>query len=168
MGTNHCALAKAQKEDKTGKCHWAYPQDAKKMKITLDTNVLVSATFWNGEAFDILHLVEQKKVSCFLSEPIIEEYSEVIRSDEIVEKVNKKHLAIKYALIKLIEMCVIVDPQRGIEAVQDDPDDNKILECAVEARVDFIVSYDNHLLKLKEFEGIKILTPKEFLELVEK
>jgi len=135
------------------------------MKITLDTNVLVSATFWDGEAYDILNLVEQRKVSCYLSESILQEYSRVIHSDEMIEKIDKKHLLVKSALIKIIEMCVIVDPRRSIEAVLEDADDNKILECAVEAKVDFIVSYDGHLLKIKEFEGIKIVSPKEFLKM---
>lgn len=133
------------------------------MKITLDTNVLVSATFWDGEAYKIIQLIEQKKVSCYLSEPILIEYKRVIHSDEIVEKTEKNHLAIKSALIKIVEMSVIVDPQRPINAVSEDSDDNKILECGVEAQVDAIVTYDNHLLKLKMFEGIEIMHPKEFL-----
>ena len=136
------------------------------MRITLDTNVLVSATFWAGEAYDILRLIGQKKVSCYLSESILQEYSKVIHSDEIIEKINRNHLSVKSALLKIIEMCLIVDPQRSFEIVNEDPDDNKIIECAVEAKVDFIVTYDNHLLKIKEFEGIKIISPKEFLKLV--
>ena len=138
------------------------------MKVTLDTNVLVSATFWDGDAYDIVCLVEQKIVSCYLSESIIQEYSRVIHSDEIIEKIDRKHLSVKSALIKIIGMCVIVEPRRSIDAVPDDADDNKILECAVEANVDYVISYDNHLLKIKEFEGIKIICPKEFLKRVEK
>ncbi len=138
------------------------------MRITLDTNVLVSATFWDGEAYDILRLIEQKKVSCYLSEPILQEYSRVIHSEEIIEKIDRKHLSVKSALIKVMEMCVIVDPSRQIDAVPEDAGDNKILECADEARADYIISYDNHLLKMKEFEGIKIISPKEFLKLVGK
>jgi putative PIN family toxin of toxin-antitoxin system len=136
------------------------------MKITLDTNVLVSATFWEGEAFRIIQLIEQKKVVCCLSQPILNEYSRVIHSGEILEKVERKHLAIKSALIKILTMCEVVEPQRGIEAVHEDPDDNKILECAVEAGVDYIVTYDPHLLKLREFKGIRIIQPKEFLAIV--
>ena len=137
------------------------------MKITLDTNVLISATFWQGEAFKVISLIEQKKVVCYLSEAILQEYSKVLHSDEIIEKTEKKQLIVKPTLMKVIEMCKIVDPQRIIDAVNDDPDDNKILECAVEAQVDFIISYDRHLLNFKEFEGIRIISPKEFLVLFE-
>jgi predicted nucleic acid-binding protein len=48
--------------------------------------------------------------------------------------------------------------------VQDDPDDNKFIECALECRADYIVSGDTHLLNLKEYEGIKIINAGEFLE----
>ena len=48
--------------------------------------------------------------------------------------------------------------------VKDDPDDNKILECAYAAKVDYIITQDNHLLKLKEFEGIKIINPGDLLK----
>ena len=69
---------------------------------------------------------------------------------------------------KLINNSEIVEPSVKIDIIKDDPDDNKILECAIAGNVDCIVSNDKHLLKLKEFKGIKILTPKEFLSLMGK
>ncbi|MDP2753102.1 MAG: putative toxin-antitoxin system toxin component, PIN family [Nitrospirota bacterium] len=54
---------------------------------------------------------------------------------------------------------------RQIFVVQDDPDDNKFIGCAIECRADYIVSGDTHLLNLKEFEGIKILRVSEFLKI---
>ncbi len=135
------------------------------IKIIIDTNVLVSATFWEGEAYKIMQLIEQKKVQCFLSKEILKEYNEVMHSDEIIEKAEEKHLSIKSTIIKIIEMCEIVEPKRKIDAVKEDSEDNKIIECAVEAQVDYIVTYDRrHLLKLKEFEGIKIISPTEFMK----
>ena len=59
-----------------------------------------------------------------------------------------------------------IEPKEKVEAIKEDPDDDKILECAVACKAKYIVSYDNHLLKLKEFRRIKILTPKEFLRLI--
>jgi len=92
----------------------------------------------------------------------------VIHSDEIIEKTQEKHLLIKSAIIKIIEICTLVEPSRKIDFVKEDPADNKILECAVEANVDYIVTYDKHLLKLKEFEGIQIVSPAKFLEKMKK
>jgi predicted nucleic acid-binding protein len=56
-----------------------------------------------------------------------------------------------------------VTPRRRVNAVKDDPDDNRILECALAARADVIVSGDGHLLRLTAYEGITILTPRSFL-----
>jgi len=52
---------------------------------------------------------------------------------------------------------------KKINVIEDDPDDNKVLECAIAGNVDCIVTNDKHLLKLKEYNGIKILTPDEFV-----
>lgn len=133
------------------------------IKVTLDTNVLISGTFWEGEAYKIIQLVEQKKIQCYLSKEILAEYNKVLHSDEILEKVEEHHLKIKSAIIKVVEICSIVEPKTKVMVVIDDPDDNKILECALEARVDYVVTYDEHILKLKEFEGIQLISPKELL-----
>jgi len=71
------------------------------MKVTLDTNILVSGTFWEGEAFRILQFIEQKKVKCFLSKEILEEYNRVIHGEEIIEKTAEKHLMIKSWNVRL-------------------------------------------------------------------
>ncbi len=136
------------------------------MKVVLDTNVLISATFWEGEAFKIIRLIEEKKIACFISKQIIEEYIKVANSDELIEKANEKNLSIKLSAMKLIEICKIVEPGRKIDVVKEYPDDNKIIECAVEAKADYIVTYDaKHILPIKEFEGIRIVSPTEFLKI---
>ena len=61
---------------------------------------------------------------------------------------------------------IIVHPKSKFNVVKDDPDDDKIIEAAVEGKAEYIITQDNHLLKLKEFKGIKIVTPKDFLELI--
>lgn len=61
---------------------------------------------------------------------------------------------------------IIVSPKIKFNIVKEDPDDNKVLECASEGRVNFIITQDNHLLRLREFQGIKILKPEEFLNLL--
>ncbi len=68
---------------------------------------------------------------------------------------------------QVISKANIVIPSRKIHLVKEDPDDDKIIECAVEGKAGFIITNDNHLLKLKEFEGIKIIKPKDFLLLVQ-
>lgn len=68
---------------------------------------------------------------------------------------------------ELEAICEIVTPTRNIAVVKADPYDDMILECAVEGKVDYVVSGDNHLLKLERFEDIPILSPAQFLEVAE-
>ena len=62
------------------------------MKVTLDTNVMVSGTFWTGDSFAILNLIDQNKLKNVTSKEIIKEYYEVINSDEIIGKIKDKKL----------------------------------------------------------------------------
>ena len=138
------------------------------MKITLDTNVLISATFWKGNSDKIIEKVEKKDIELILSKDIIEEFARVLKYKEIQEKVKNKNLEMKRTVEKIISISKIIEPAEKLEVVEEDPDDNKFLECAKSGKVDFIVSGDNHLLKLKEFEGMKIITPKEFIKTINK
>ncbi len=134
------------------------------IRAVFDTNILVSATFWTGSSFRLVELADSKKIVCVLSSELILEYQKVINSDEIIEKVEHKNLILSEVVRRVIEQSVLVEPNFKLDVVKDDSDDNKVLECAKAGKVDFVVTNDQHLLKLKEFEGIKIITPKEFLE----
>lgn len=135
------------------------------MKVTLDTNILISGTFWTGNSFKILEFIDNKKLDCVLSKEILKEYYEKANSDEIMDKVENKGLIIFKIVEKVISNAIIVFPKEKLNVVKEDPDDNKILECALEGNVDYVVTQDKHLLKLKEFKNIKIVTPKQFLKI---
>ena len=134
------------------------------MKITVDTNTLISATFWSGPSDKIISKVEIKEIELIISNDIIKEYNEVLDYEEIQDKIKDKKLEMKRTVGKIISMSTIVVPKEKVDIVKDDPDDNKILECAIAGNVDCIVSNDKHLLKLKKFRNIPILTPDEFVE----
>lgn len=134
------------------------------MRVVLDTNVLISATFWDGDSNRILEKVEQKEIEMVVSKEILEEFAGVLGYKEIQEKVRDKNLEMKRTVEKVASISTIVEPRHKFKAIKDDPDDDKFLDCAVEAKVEFIVSQNKHLLKLKEFKGIKIVTPSVFLK----
>ncbi len=136
------------------------------MKVTLDTNVLVSASFWTGDSLRVVDLIDQKTVEFILSDEIIDEYKKVINSEGIMEKTKRKNLILIKTAGRVMEDCIIVKPEEKLNIVKEDPDDDKILECAVAGKADFIVTKDNHLLKLKEFRGMKIVRPEEFLKMI--
>ncbi|MEK6893531.1 MAG: putative toxin-antitoxin system toxin component, PIN family [Nanoarchaeota archaeon] len=65
------------------------------MKITADTNVLISGTFWEGDSFRILEKVKKKEITLFLSEEILSEYEKVLSYSEIKDKIQDNDLEIK-------------------------------------------------------------------------
>ena len=130
------------------------------MIVVLDTNILISSIFWRGSPYKVVLNAIRKKYYLYLSGEILDELEEKLSLKfKFPEDKIKDHIGI------LKEYGKIVEPTIKVDIIKEDPDDNKILECAVSCNADYIVSGDHHLLKLKEFKGIKIVTAKEFLDL---
>ena len=130
------------------------------MKVNVDTNVLISATQWD---YSVAHKLLKKFIlsdaEIFTTQDILDETAEVLERDFGYNKEEVKNIIEKILLfVKLIE------PKQKVEIIKDDPDDNKVIECAVESSSDYIVTYDGHLLKLKDYKGIKIMKPEEILK----
>jgi len=96
------------------------------MKITADTNVLISATFWYGASDKILSKVEAKVLQLILSEDIIKEYARVLDYKEIQDKIKAKNLEMSRSLKKIVSVSKIIIPKEKLNIVKDDPDDNKV------------------------------------------
>jgi putative PIN family toxin of toxin-antitoxin system len=129
------------------------------IKIVLDTNVLISAVVFGGKPRQILELVIEGKLKLFLSDPILEEFKEVIGRS----KFNYPSSMVHFIINELLAIANLVDPREKLELIEKDPQDNRIMECAIETNADFIISGDKHLLEFNPYKGIKILPPNEFL-----
>ena len=129
------------------------------LKITADTNILISATIAKGNEFEILKLAKLGKIELILSIQILKEYREVISRPKFGFSEEQVSSAFKH----ILSICTIVVPLAKLNVIKDDPDDNKIIECAETGKVDYIVSGDPHLLKLRSFEAIPILMVNDFL-----
>ena len=135
------------------------------MRIVLDTNVLISAAFWYGSSNEIMEKIERNEIELILSKEIIEEFSRVLGYEEIQEKIKNKSLEMKRTVGRVVSLSKIVVPSTRATIVKDDPDDNKFIEAALEGKANYIITQDNHLLKIKKYKGIKIVSPSEFLRL---
>ncbi len=129
------------------------------IRVVLDTNVIVSALVFGGIPRGILELVEAGQCTFFYSEAIQSEVRRVLS-----EKFDWSEGTLREALPVLWSAGNLVLPREKIRAVWDDPDDDRILECAVEAQAQIIVSGDGHLLVLQKYRSILIVTPREFVE----
>lgn len=130
-------------------------------KVVIDTNIYISAIFWGGNPRKIIDLGRAEKILIFTSIEIEDEIAGKLRA-----KFNLKESEINNVLLDFSIFTIPIKITEHIEAVPDDTDDNKFIECAVMCNANYIVSGDNHLLKLKEYTGIKILKASEFLKLL--
>jgi putative PIN family toxin of toxin-antitoxin system len=128
------------------------------MRIVVDTNVIVSALVFGGLPRRVFEAVNNGRCEFYYSAEIESETRRVLRDkfgwDE--ERLDR-YLPVLWGLGERVM------PQQRVNAVKEDPDDNRILECALAADAAMIVSGDGHLLKLRKYEGIAILTPRDFL-----
>ena len=132
------------------------------MNIVLDTNIFVSGIHWSGDSEKILRLWFNDEFELISSLPIIKELTRVLMSFKIPMGAEEIY---RWEDI-ILQKSTIVIPTEKINIVKEDTDDNKFIEAAVEGKAKYIISQDNHLLKIREFRGIKILTPRQFLELI--
>jgi uncharacterized protein len=128
------------------------------LRVTADTNILISALNFGGTPERFLRLAEMRAFQLVISEAILAEVAKVLRE----EKFAWPEPEISKALEQLFAERVL--PSRSLEIVQADPDENRILECAEAGEVDYIVSGDKHLLGLKQFADVPIMKVADFME----
>ena len=134
------------------------------IKVVIDANTLISAVGWkDSKPRKILDDCLSDKWTLIESIDLLKEFLEVIQRPKFnfISEEDKKEF-----IISLMNICEIVEPKKKLNVIKEDPDDNMALECALEAKADYIVSGDEHLQKLKEFGGIKIVSANDFLKLV--
>lgn len=132
-----------------------------KKKVILDTNILISALGWEGNERAIFNKVIEKKIELILS---FKQLGELLRVMEYPKFKFSEEQKDRFLSI-LLESATLVTIASTVDVVKEDPDDNLILEPANEMKIDYIISGNEHLLKLREFKGAKIITAKQFLQL---
>lgn len=133
----------------------------KKTKVVLDTNIIVSAFGWGGKPADIMRLITGGEILNFTSVEMLTELKKVVGYSRLSfsETLQAEIIEIMFNASSIVER------HESVNIIDDDTEDNKILECAISAGAEFVVSGDKHLLTLKSFEGIKIVTPEEFIKI---
>lgn len=133
------------------------------MRAVLDTNIVVSASFWRGKPFSILSAWARGKFVAVISPQMLSEYFETLA--EIQARYPAKART-EWAEGLTASAELVFPTDRATGAVKD-PDDEIVLECALAGRADYIVSGDKtHLLALREWRGIKIISADAFLALL--
>lgn len=132
----------------------------KPLKVVFDTNIYVSAIIFGGNPRQCLEFARSREVELFVSRPILL---------ELMEKLREKFLWQEDDVEEVIEglsvFATVVTPKKRLTLIKEDPEDNTILECGLEANADYIVSGDKkHLLSIGTFRNIPIVSAKQFLD----
>lgn len=129
------------------------------IRLFLDTNILVSATFWEGASHALLLKIFKGNAIGFTTNSILHEYRVVLKRDfHLTEQEVDVQIGV------LLQSLKIVSPSVSIDIIKLDPSDNRVLEGALEARCHYIISYDKHLLDLLVFRTISIIKPEDLLK----
>ena len=133
------------------------------MAITavFDTNILFSATGWRGNPFQCVERARAGEIQAVTCPELVEELAEKL---ELRLHFSAEQVA--ETLADYLGFLRVVQIPKVLNAVPRDPEDNMVLECAIEGQAQYIVSGDNDLLVLKEFRGIQVVRASEFLEVL--
>jgi putative PIN family toxin of toxin-antitoxin system len=130
------------------------------LRVVFDTHVIVSAALYEKSLPALLlSLGLEGKVRFFISPALLNEYETVLKRPRF--KLGHKETA--ELIEKIKQKAVMVTPTKELTILEADETDNRILECAAKAKADFVITGNKRHFPFEEFKGIKILTPREFI-----
>ncbi len=130
------------------------------VKVVVDTNVVISALLFGGTPGKLIALWQSGAIKSVASKEIVDEYLRVLT----YPKFQLYEEEINYLLYQeILPFFDIIDVQQGPQILEKDPQDDKFIRCALAANAINIISGDQHLLTLKSYQKIKILSPADFI-----
>jgi len=133
------------------------------LKVVFDTNVYISAVLTSGTPrVVLLESFSREEIEVLISEPILSEIERILRL-----KIGRSYGDIMAILIAIRQNTTLISPELELSVIAEDEADNRIVECAIQGKAQYIVSGDHHVLSLEEYRGVRILSPTEFLREVE-
>jgi len=137
------------------------------MIVVLDTNVIISALLSaGGTPAQIIDLWEAGTIDVATSAPLLDELKRALDYKQVKKYLKLAPDEINTLLGRWSTLSIYVEPEVELDVVEDDPDDNRVLECAIVAEANYIISGDKHLLDLGEYLGIEVLPPAGFIVLL--
>jgi putative PIN family toxin of toxin-antitoxin system len=138
------------------------------IRVVFDTNIVVSAQFWQGAPRHALIAVRDGRAKLLTSEPLLQELTDVLTRTKFADRLKAVGTTAEALIADHRALVEIVEPAPLSGTVSDDPDDDVVLACAAGGKADYIVSGDDDLLRLETYAEIPICTVNEFLEVLGK
>jgi len=136
------------------------------LKIVADTNVLVSSLIKKGKPHELILRIDGIEVRLISSNIMIGELTSVLAEERIARYIDRRD--VERFLRYVGRRTTIVKVRSKFRVVKEDPRDDVVLNTAYSSKADYIVSGDKHLIHLREFRGIKIVTVSEMIDILEK
>ena len=134
------------------------------LHAVFDTNLLISGILWRGTPFQLLKWAEEGRLRIYTSLEILDEVYRVLHYPKFEQYIDKQKASLKELFAKITSLCTIIQVEQVVSGVCSDADDEKFLSCALAANVEVLVSGDRHLLNLKQYQFVRIVTAREFYE----
>lgn len=131
------------------------------LKVTADSNIYISALHFGGTPEKVLELARNGTIQLAVSSAILSEFSRVL-----LNKFGWTEELVLQACDQISGFADRIEPSVSIQAVAEDPADNRILECAIAAGSDYLVTGDKHLLRLGQHQSVRIVTAAELLKIL--
>jgi len=127
------------------------------LRVVIDTSIFI-ASFWEGRSRTAVELWKKGEIALCASEAILKEYFYIIPRFNRLNKEAGELLS----LFKARKNIKMITPSKRLKVIKEDPADNKFLECAIEAKAEYIISADSHLRNLRKYEGVRIVSSGSF------
>jgi len=127
-------------------------------RVTADSNIWVSGLNWRGKPHEFLNLARRGQIQLAISDAILDEFSRILR-----DKLEWSDERLRDMRAQVATFTERISQTETLDVVKSDASDNRILECAVAAGAEFVVTGDDHLLRLGTFRGIVLVTVADFL-----
>lgn len=133
------------------------------VKVVADTNTIISGLLWHGAPHTLLEIARSREVKLFTCPALLQELFRVLQRDKFAPYLSRAQVTPQELVTGYSLMTQVVELEKVEPVISADPDDDIVLACAVTAGAKIIISGDNHLLSLKQYQQIQIVTAREFL-----
>ena len=136
------------------------------MRVVADTNTVVSALLWRGSPHRLIAAIEDYPIAFYTSRALLDEFARVLSRGKLARAIRATGKTTAQLVAEYQGFVNVVTPASIRRTVPRDPDDDRVLACALAAQADLIVSGDAHLLDLKSYQRIPILTATAALAII--
>ena len=138
------------------------------MRAVLDTNTVVSALLWGGTPNELLAAATEERIELYTSAALVAELTDVLSRMKFAPRLARANRTVATLIAQYTGLAETIVAARINPVVLADPDDDHVLACALAARAELIVSGDAHLLNLKHYQGIPIVSATAALAFIAK